>query len=94
VVKLVKKEIIIIEEDKEGGYFAISNKYTGAIGQGETPEQALKDLEKAVEVLKEYLEKKKKGEKLSLKKENRLINNIARYMIKTGARAKGRRKSR
>jgi predicted RNase H-like HicB family nuclease len=48
------REIIIIREDKDGGYFAVSNKYKGAVGQGKTPFQALKDLEEAIKVLEEY----------------------------------------
>ena len=52
------RETIIIREDKNGGYFALSNKYKGAVGQGKTPFQALKDLEEAIEVLEEYKAKR------------------------------------
>ena len=52
------REIIIIREDKDGGYFAVSNKYKGAVGQGKTPEEALKDLEEAIKVLEEYRAKR------------------------------------
>jgi len=52
------KEIIVIREDKNGGYFAVSSKYRGAVGQGKTPFQALKDLMKAIEVLEEYKAKR------------------------------------
>jgi predicted RNase H-like HicB family nuclease len=48
------REIIIIREDRDGGYFAVSSKYKGAVGQGKTPFQALKDLEEAIKVLEEY----------------------------------------
>jgi predicted RNase H-like HicB family nuclease len=52
------REIIIIREDKDEGYFALSNKYKGAVGQGKTPIQALKDLEEAIKVLEEYRAKR------------------------------------
>jgi predicted RNase H-like HicB family nuclease len=38
---------------------AYSNEYPGAVGQGETEEEALKDLEEAIQVLKEYLGQRK-----------------------------------
>ena len=48
-----RKEIIVIREDKGGGYFAVSSKYAGLVGHGETPEEALQDLKKAEKTLEE-----------------------------------------
>jgi predicted RNase H-like HicB family nuclease len=58
---LQKKEVsfILLEEQEEGGFVAYSSEYPGAVGQGETEKEALKDLEEAIQVLKEYLEQKK-----------------------------------
>jgi predicted RNase H-like HicB family nuclease len=58
---LQKKEVsfILLEEQEEGGFVAYSNEYPGAVGQGETEEEALKDLEEAIQVLKEYLGQRK-----------------------------------
>jgi len=45
-----------IEIQDEGGFVAFSKQYEGAVGQGETEEEAIKDLEQAIELLKEVLE--------------------------------------
>jgi predicted RNase H-like HicB family nuclease len=42
-----------IEPQEEGGFVAYSSLYSGAIGQGETREEALDDLKEAIEILKE-----------------------------------------
>ena len=46
----------IIEIQDEGGFVAFSKQYEGAVGQGETEEEAINDLEQAIELLKEVLE--------------------------------------
>lgn len=45
-----------IEPQEEGGFVAYSSLYSGAIGQGETREEALDDLKEAIEILKEVQE--------------------------------------
>jgi len=45
-----------LEPQEEGGFVAYSRQYSGAVGQGETREEAIKDLEEAIQILKEVLE--------------------------------------
>jgi predicted RNase H-like HicB family nuclease len=56
-----------IEEQEEGGFVAYSEEYSGAVGQGETEEEAIKDLKEAIELLKEVIEEDAKA-KVSLVK--------------------------
>lgn len=51
---------ISLEPQEEGGFVALCKEYPGAVGQGETKDEAVKDLVEAIKVLKEYLEMKKK----------------------------------
>jgi len=51
---------ISLEPQEEGGFVALCREYPGAVGQGETEDEAVKDLIEAIKVLKEYLEMKKK----------------------------------
>ncbi|RLI10109.1 type II toxin-antitoxin system HicB family antitoxin [Candidatus Bathyarchaeota archaeon] len=44
-----------LEPQEEGGFVAFSSEYPGAVGQGETEEEAIKDLEEAIQTLKEFL---------------------------------------
>ena len=53
---------IYLEPQEEGGFVAFSREYSGAVGQGETIEEAIKDLEEAIELLKEVLEEDKARE--------------------------------
>ena len=50
---------IYLEPQEEGGFVAFSTQYTGAVGQGETEEEAIRDLGKAIDLLKEVLEEVK-----------------------------------
>lgn len=52
-----------LEPQEEGGFIALSKEYPGAVGQGETVEEALKDLQEATQLLKEVLEEDKTSEK-------------------------------
>ena len=54
LVKL-EDELTLVPQE-EGGYVAYSKEYPGAIGQGETEEEALHDLKEATDLLKEALE--------------------------------------
>lgn len=45
-----------LEPQEEGGFVAFSNEYSGAVGQGETAEEAIRDLEEAISLLKEVLD--------------------------------------
>jgi predicted RNase H-like HicB family nuclease len=47
---------IYLELQEEGGFVAFSKKYPGAVGQGETEEEAIKDLMDAIQLLKEVIE--------------------------------------
>jgi predicted RNase H-like HicB family nuclease len=47
---------IQLEPQEEGGFVAFSREYLGAVGQGETEEEAIKDLQEAIQLLKEVLE--------------------------------------
>ena len=51
---------IYLEPQEEGGFVAFSAKYPGAVGQGETEEEAIKDLEEAVQLLEEVLEENRR----------------------------------
>ena len=51
-----------LEIQEEGDYVAFSPEHPRAVGQGETLEEAVKDLEEAVELLKEVLEEERKKE--------------------------------
>lgn len=42
-----------LELQEEGGFVAFSRDYLGAVGQGETVEEAMADLEEAIKLLKE-----------------------------------------
>lgn len=46
----------VLDPQEEGGFVAYSNEYPGAIGQGETEAEALRDLQEAIDLLKEVLE--------------------------------------
>lgn len=48
-----------IEKQEEGGFVALSEEYSGAVGQGETEEEAIEDLKKAIKFLKEIEEDEK-----------------------------------
>ena len=45
-----------LHKEEEGGFTAYSTKHLGAIGQGETEEEALQNLREAIEVLNEHYE--------------------------------------
>ena len=45
-----------LEPQEESGFVAFSKDYPGAVGQGETEEEALKDLQEAISLLKEVLD--------------------------------------
>lgn len=49
-----------LEPQKEGGFVAFSNEYSGAVGQGETEEEAIDDLQKAISLLIEVLDEEKR----------------------------------
>lgn len=42
-----------LEPQEEGGFVAFSREFPGAVGQGETAEEAIADLEEAISLLKE-----------------------------------------
>jgi len=48
-----------LEPQEEGGFVAFSREFPGAVGQGETEGEAIKDLEEAIQLLKEVLEEDK-----------------------------------
>ncbi len=50
------KYTIILEKEEEGGYSAQCLELPGAISQGETKEEALKNIEEAVEAVEAVLE--------------------------------------
>lgn len=52
-----------LEPQEEGGFIALSKEYPGAVGQGETVDEALEDLQEATQLLKEVLEEDKASEK-------------------------------
>ncbi len=43
-----------LHAEKEGGFVAFSEKYSGAVGQGESEEEAAHDLRGAIEALEEF----------------------------------------
>lgn len=45
-----------LEPQEEGGFVAFSKTYPGAVGQGETELEALKDLYESIRLLKEVLD--------------------------------------
>jgi len=45
-----------LEPQEEGGFVAFSREYSGAVGQGETEQEAITDLLEAIKLLKEALE--------------------------------------
>jgi predicted RNase H-like HicB family nuclease len=45
-----------LEPQEEGGFVAFSSEYPGAVGQGETEHETLKDLQTAISLLREVLE--------------------------------------
>lgn len=47
---------VILEPQDEGGFVAFSTEHPGAVGQGETIEAAVDDLEQAIELLQEVLD--------------------------------------
>jgi predicted RNase H-like HicB family nuclease len=49
-----------VEEQEEGGFVAFSREFVGAIGQGETIEDAIADIEEAIRLLKEVIDEDKK----------------------------------
>lgn len=51
---------IYLEPQEDGGFVAFSREYSGAIGQGETEEEATKDLEEAIQLLKEVIDEDRK----------------------------------
>lgn len=55
----------VLEAQEEGGFVAYSNEYSGAVGQGETEDEAIQDLEEAILSLKEFLEEEKKQSKIT-----------------------------
>jgi predicted RNase H-like HicB family nuclease len=60
------KYTILLKKQKEGGYTAQCLEVPGAISQGETKEEAIKNAKEALalvlEVLKEEARKKERGE--------------------------------
>ncbi|MBC8521356.1 MAG: type II toxin-antitoxin system HicB family antitoxin [Methanomicrobia archaeon] len=55
------KYTIILEKEEEGGYSAQSLELPGAISQGETKEEALNNIRKAIEAVLEVLNQEVKG---------------------------------
>jgi predicted RNase H-like HicB family nuclease len=51
-----------VEEQEEGGFVAFSREFVGAIGQGETAEDAIADIEEAIRLLKEVIDEDKASE--------------------------------
>jgi len=52
-----------LEPQEEGGFVAFSREFPGAVGQGETIEEAIADLEEAIQLLKEVLEEDRTSQK-------------------------------
>ena len=46
-------EVFLLEDQTEGGFVVTSFTYPGATGQGETEDEAIKDIQDAIELLKE-----------------------------------------
>jgi predicted RNase H-like HicB family nuclease len=55
------KYTIILEKEEEGGYSAQCLELPGAISQGETKEEALKNIKEAIEAVLEVLNQEVKG---------------------------------
>ena len=54
--------VFFLEEQEEGGFVAFSREFVGAIGQGETAEDAIADIEEAIRLLKEVIDEDKASE--------------------------------
>jgi predicted RNase H-like HicB family nuclease len=54
--------VFFLEEQEEGGFVAFSRDFVGAIGQGETAEDAIADIEEAIRLLKEVIDEDKASE--------------------------------
>ena len=52
-----------VEPQEEGGFVAFSREFPGAVGQGETVEEAIADLKEAIILLKEVLDEDKASQK-------------------------------
>jgi len=52
-----------LEPQEEGGFVAFSKDFPRAVGQGETIEEALADLEGAIQLLREVLEEDKASQR-------------------------------
>ena len=52
-----------VEPQEEGGFVAFSREFPGAVGQGETIEEAIADLEEAISLLKEVLDEDKASQR-------------------------------
>ncbi|MEA2075820.1 MAG: type II toxin-antitoxin system HicB family antitoxin [Euryarchaeota archaeon] len=55
------KYTIILEKEEEGGYSAQCLELPGAISQGETKEEALKNIKEAIEAVLEVLNQEVRG---------------------------------
>ena len=55
------KYTIILEREGEGGYSAQCLELPGAISQGETKEEALRNIKEAIEAVLEVLDQEVKG---------------------------------
>jgi len=55
------KYTIILEKEEEGGYSAQCLELPGAISQGETKEEALKNIKEAIEAVLEVFNQEVKG---------------------------------
>ena len=58
-LKLIEGNVILsdtfyLHAEKEGGFVTFSEKHSGAVGQGETEEEAAHDLMGAIVALKEF----------------------------------------
>ena len=54
---------MVLEKDGDGGYSVQCVELPGAISQGETREEALKNIKEAIELVLEVLERKVKSRK-------------------------------
>jgi len=66
-----------LEPQESGGFVAFSREFSGAIGQGETIEEAIADIQSAVMLLKEVINEDKQvsQEKLLPKKFRGVLRN-------------------
>lgn len=53
----------VLSEEEEGGYSVRCVELPAAISQGETKEEALRNIKEAIELVLEYLEEKARAEK-------------------------------